>query len=241
MDASGGALDARVEEVFWPLVEALLDPYGLAGVAVAVVREGGVVVRGFGVRDLRTREPVTTRTLFHLASVSKPFVATAVVSLGLGLDAPATRWIPELVLADGRQDELTLRRLLSHTSGLGDVSDYGWVDPQHGDDALLDLARSLAGWRLQASRGRCSPTPTPGTSCSGWSSRARQGRASKRRCAGCCSTRWACGRARSCAPRYPRSALPRPTSAGRSRCRTTPTPTPAGTPRARRSTPTPTR
>ncbi len=153
VDDASGALDARVEEGLWPLVEALLEPFGLAGVAVAVVRDGEVVLRGFGVRDLRTLEPVTTRTMFHLASVSKPFVATAVVSLDLDLDAPATHWIPELVLADGRQDELTLRRLLSHTSGLGDVSEFGWVDPQLGDDALLEFARSLADWRLQREPG----------------------------------------------------------------------------------------
>ena len=80
--------------------------------AVAVVREGEVVARGFGVRDVRTGAPVTPETMFHLASVSKPFVATAVVSLAtaldgreplLDLDAPIVEWVPELTLADGRE------------------------------------------------------------------------------------------------------------------------------------------
>ena len=43
--------------------------------------------------------------------------------------------------------------LLSHSSGLPDVADYGWHDPQLGDDALSEFARSLSGWRLKAEPG----------------------------------------------------------------------------------------
>ena len=151
-----------VEDGLWPLVESFLRSHDAAGVAVAVVRDEEVVARGFGVRDVASGAPVTPETMFHLASVSKPFVATAVVSLATGrdagepvldLDAPITDWVPELVLADGREGEVTARRLLSHSSGLPDVADYGWHDPQLGDDALSEFARSLSGWRLQAEPG----------------------------------------------------------------------------------------
>jgi CubicO group peptidase (beta-lactamase class C family) len=100
--------------------------------------------------------------MFHLASVSKPFVATAVVSLAtdrdagepaLDLDAPIIEWVPEFTLADGRADKITARQLLSHSSGLPDVAEYGWHDPQLGDDALSEFARSLSDWRLQAQPG----------------------------------------------------------------------------------------
>jgi CubicO group peptidase (beta-lactamase class C family) len=159
---STGRLRGSVEEGLWPLVQTLLDSHDTAGVAVAVVRDEEVVARGFGVRDLGSREPVTPETMFHLASVSKPFVATAVVSLAapphdgepqLDLDAPITAWVPELTLADGREGEVTARGLLSHTSGLPDVADYGWHDPRLGDDALSELARSLSAWRLQSEPG----------------------------------------------------------------------------------------
>jgi CubicO group peptidase (beta-lactamase class C family) len=151
-----------VEEHLWPLVVALFASHDVAGLAVAVVREDEVVSRGFGVRDVRTGAPVTPETMFHLASVSKPFVATAVVSAAqardgaepmLDLDAPIGAWVPEFTLADGRQGEVTARGLLSHTSGLPDVSEYGWHDPQLGDDALSDFARSLSQWRLKADPG----------------------------------------------------------------------------------------
>jgi CubicO group peptidase (beta-lactamase class C family) len=151
-----------VEECLWPLVETFLGSHDVAGLAVAVVCDGEVVSRGFGVRDVGTGAPVTPETMFHLASVSKPIVATAVVSLAsardadgstFDLDAPIVAWVPEFTLADGRAGEVTARGLLSHSSGLPDVSDYGWHDPQLGDAALSEFARSLSGWRLQAEPG----------------------------------------------------------------------------------------
>jgi CubicO group peptidase (beta-lactamase class C family) len=146
----------------WPLVETFLESHPAAGVAVAVVGAEQVASRGFGVRDVGSGEPVTPETMFHLASVSKPFVATAIVSLAtasdggppvLDLDAPVTDWVPEFSLADGRAAEVTARGLLTHTSGLPDVSEYGWHDPQLGDDALSQFACSLSDWRLQADPG----------------------------------------------------------------------------------------
>ncbi len=162
MTAGRGSIRERVERGLWPRIKAFLDTYETAGLSVAVVSDEEVVTRGYGVRDVRTGALVTPQTMFHLASVSKPFVATAIVSLAmetedgraaLGLDAPITDWVPELTLADGRADEVTARRLLSHTSGLPDVTDYGWHQPQLGDDALSALARSLSHWRLQSEPG----------------------------------------------------------------------------------------
>ena len=100
MTGGEGRLRASVEERLWPLVETVVGWPEVAGLAVAVVREGEVVSRGFGVRDVGTGAPVTPETMFHLASVSKPFVATAIVSLALArepgapvldLDAPIVR------------------------------------------------------------------------------------------------------------------------------------------------------
>ena len=162
MDVEAGGLRGGLEHGLWPLVETLLGWHEVAGLAVAVVRDEEVVARGFGVRDVRTGAPVTPETMFHLASVSKPFVATAVVSLAiardasepvLDLDAPITDWVPEFTLADGRAGEVTARRLLTHSSGLPDVLDYGWHEPQLGDDALSEFARSLSDWRLKSEPG----------------------------------------------------------------------------------------
>ena len=157
-----GRLHQSVTEVLWPLVETLVGSHEVAGLAVAVVRETTSSSRGFGVRDVGSGAPVTPETMFHLASVSKPFVATAILSLAtarnadkpvLDLDAPIVEWVPELTLVDGREGDVTARHLLSHSSGLPDVADYGWHDPQLGDDALSEFARSLSGWRLMTEPG----------------------------------------------------------------------------------------
>lgn len=76
-----------MEKNLWPPIETLVASHEVAGLAIAVVRAGEVVSRGFGVRDVGTGEPVTPETMFHLASVSKPVVATAVVSLATARDA----------------------------------------------------------------------------------------------------------------------------------------------------------
>lgn len=157
-----GVLRGSVEAGLWPVIDDLLGWHEVAGLAVAVVRDDEVVARGFGVRDVGSGAPVTPETMFHLASVSKPFVATAIVSLAMNpaagesllvLDAPISEWVPEFTLADGREGEVTARGLLSHTSGLPDVTDYGWHDPQLGDEALSEFARSLSDWRLQSEPG----------------------------------------------------------------------------------------
>ncbi|SDR93812.1 serine hydrolase domain-containing protein [Agrococcus carbonis] len=157
MSPEDAALDRLLAERLWPWVEQVMDAWALPGVAICAVRGEAVVARGFGTRDVRTGEPVTGDTLFHLASISKPFVATAALQLvddgALELDAPIAPLLPELRWADERARGITLRHLLSHRSGLGDVHDYGWDDPEFDDDALARFAAEVAGWRLERDPG----------------------------------------------------------------------------------------
>ncbi|MGH8252006.1 MAG: serine hydrolase domain-containing protein [Steroidobacteraceae bacterium] len=95
------------------------------GAAVLVVQDGAPLARrAYGFADLEQRVPVTPATNFRLASVSKQFTAAAVLLLAedgrLGLDEPARKWLPSLPPA---ADAVTLRQLLTHTSGLIDYED----------------------------------------------------------------------------------------------------------------------
>lgn len=97
---------------------------GAPGVVVAVVRDGEVVGRGvFGVSDTATQTAVTASTPFQLASATKPFTATGVLLLvadgRFGLDDPIGGLLPGLPSA---WRLVTVRQLLSHTSGLPDVT-----------------------------------------------------------------------------------------------------------------------
>lgn len=91
--------------------------------ALAEVRDGRAVWRGVGgVAEVGTRHPVPVTGRFRIGSISKTFLATVVLQLvaegRLGLDDPLDAWLPGEV-PDG--DRITVRELLSHTSGLYDV------------------------------------------------------------------------------------------------------------------------
>jgi CubicO group peptidase (beta-lactamase class C family) len=65
-------LKAVLEAKLQPFVQDVVASFGLAGLAIGIVKSGELVyMQGFGVRSLNTQEPVTPRSLFQLASVSK--------------------------------------------------------------------------------------------------------------------------------------------------------------------------
>lgn len=122
--------------------------FDLPGLAVGVVQDGQVAYTGaWGVRSIATQEPVTPQSLFHMASVSKLFVATAVMQLweqGLvELDAPVVRYLPYFTLADERHTAITVGQMLSHTAGMPDVEDYHWDQPEYDAGAAERFVRSL--------------------------------------------------------------------------------------------------
>lgn len=92
------------------------------GRAVTVVRNGEVVLsRGYGRAQLEYHVPVTGRTVFHVASLSKQFTAFAALLLAregkLDLDADVRTYVPE---APDFGQPITVRQLVHHTSGLRD-------------------------------------------------------------------------------------------------------------------------
>jgi CubicO group peptidase (beta-lactamase class C family) len=100
----------------------------IPGVAVALVRDGRVVWEGgFGVRNTLTREPVTAQTVFELASISKvvsAYVALRLEEIGdLELDRPAALYLSDPYLESSEwHDAITVRQLLSHSSGLPHIA-----------------------------------------------------------------------------------------------------------------------
>lgn len=103
--------------------------------AVVLVRQDGqpIYTRAAGLADRESRAPMREEALFRLASVSKLFVATAAMVLvgqgKLDLDRPITQWLPSFEPRfEGKPAALSLRHLLTHTSGLG----YGFLEPEDG-------------------------------------------------------------------------------------------------------------
>lgn len=122
-----GTLDAVLSQA--------VDRGQVAGAVVMVAHDGQVVYhKSFGSSDRESGAPMRTDTVFRLASMTKPIVSAAALALAdqgqLSLDDPVTRWLPEFSprLPDGKPTAITVRHLLTHTSGLG----YGFLEPKDG-------------------------------------------------------------------------------------------------------------
>ncbi|HSK04918.1 MAG TPA: serine hydrolase domain-containing protein [Kofleriaceae bacterium] len=122
------ALARRVDAV----IDGALAAQQLVGAVVLIARDGKLVyARAAGLADREAKQAVREDTLFRIASMTKPIVSVAALALidrgKLSLDEPITKWLPDFrpKLADGRAPAITVRHLLTHTSGLG----YGFLQP----------------------------------------------------------------------------------------------------------------
>ncbi len=100
-----------------------LKDWNIPGLAIAIVKDGKtVVMKGYGVKDVETKEPVDENTLFMIASNSKLFTATSIAQLDyykkLSIDDKVSKYIKGYELYDKNTTELvTIRDLLSHRIG----------------------------------------------------------------------------------------------------------------------------
>jgi CubicO group peptidase (beta-lactamase class C family) len=108
-------------------IDALMLAYQGAspGASVIVLQDGHAVFRkSYGFADLEAQVRATPATNYRLASMTKQFTAAAILLLAedgkLSLDDPVKKWLPTLPAA---ADRMTLRHLLTHTSGLIDYED----------------------------------------------------------------------------------------------------------------------
>ena len=111
-----------------------------------------VYANGFGVGKLGSDEPVTPDSVFAMGSVAKTPVAMAIMQLvedgKIDLDAPVTKYLPYFTLADPDAGAITIRQLLSHTSGMPDTIDwlaeYQDKNKRIDEGVLDDYVRSLS-------------------------------------------------------------------------------------------------
>ncbi len=121
------ALSARVDSV----AEAVLARTGVPSASVAVVRDGALAyAHAYGDARLEPKEPATTDMRYAIGSISKQFAAASILMLQqegkLSLDDPVARFLPDLTDAS----QVTIRELLSHTSGYQDYWPQDYVPPE---------------------------------------------------------------------------------------------------------------
>jgi CubicO group peptidase (beta-lactamase class C family) len=119
--AQGSPDSAYVDQV----VERARQAFDVPGIAVAIVKDGNVVLaKGYGVRKAGSPEPVTAQSLFRIASNTKAFTTGALAMLvderKIRWDDPVIEHMPAFQLYDPYVTrEMTIRDLLTHRSGLG--------------------------------------------------------------------------------------------------------------------------
>jgi CubicO group peptidase (beta-lactamase class C family) len=113
-------LITRLEQTIPPL----MAQGDIPGLSIALVRNAEIVwSRGFGVKNVETKKAVDDNTVFEAASLSKPVFAYAVMKLvdsgKIDLDTPLSKYLPGTydVGDDPRLNQITARRVLSHTTG----------------------------------------------------------------------------------------------------------------------------
>lgn len=132
-------------------VAAFVKEHRLPGAAAGVVHGDELVWSGgYGFADVGQLRAPDARTLYRIASITKTFTATAIVQLRdegrLHLDDPAVAHIPELreaISPFGPVETVTIRRMLSHESGLqGDPPGTDWTQDVYETSVERNLARA---------------------------------------------------------------------------------------------------
>src|SRR5215471_17739684 len=141
------AADRDAERTVTRHVASIVPPDGAGGVAVALRIEGRSLFFNYGWGDRTNKRPITTDTLFNLASLRKVFEATllaqAVRNGDLGLDDPVAKYVVELQQG-GDIRQVTLGQLATHTSGLLLPQDHPpWPDWGY---TLPEFIHSLNEW-----------------------------------------------------------------------------------------------
>jgi CubicO group peptidase (beta-lactamase class C family) len=139
--ATGVAADAA----YWrSRLAALIARHGVPGAALGILRDGRIIDVAAGVLNRRTHVAATPDSVFNLGSITKVWTATMIMQLvdegALSLDTPVVRVLPEFAVADAAATAaITVRHLLSHTSGIDDM----YAETGRGDDCVARYVAKL--------------------------------------------------------------------------------------------------
>jgi CubicO group peptidase (beta-lactamase class C family) len=129
-------------------IEKILKDWNVPGCGIGiVVKDKLVFVRGYGYRDIEKKLPVTSKTLFQIASNTKLFTATSVGFLveegKLAWDKPVKNYVPQIEFYNNELNtNVTIRDMLSHRTGIS-RHDLMWYNSNFTRKELFDRIRYL--------------------------------------------------------------------------------------------------
>ncbi|MEI4771998.1 serine hydrolase domain-containing protein [Psychrobacillus sp. FJAT-51614] len=144
------AADVLETEEIDEFVTNYIKQNGLPGAAIVIVKDGKLVYeQGYGHDS--NGNPLTAKSKMRLASGSKPITAFSVLQLvdegKLNLDDPVSNYLPEITMDDPNWKQITIRHLLSHTSGIPDPT---IIAPAN---TLKEGVERIRDWKLQSRPG----------------------------------------------------------------------------------------
>ncbi|WP_348797000.1 serine hydrolase [Flavobacterium adhaerens] len=131
------------------LVNRSLTTFNVPGIAVAIVKDGKVVLsKGYGIKSIKTKEKVDENTLFGIASNSKAFTTAALAMLvdegKLKWDDKVVSYLPNFKMYNEYvTNEFTIRDLVTHRSGLGLGAGDLMIWPDGNDFKTKDIIENL--------------------------------------------------------------------------------------------------
>jgi len=130
------AADAPGSDALDALCKKIVDDCVSPSIAVGVMKRGRMIyAKAFGMANLETGTPATANTIYKIGSNTKQFTASAILLLqeagALSVDDPLSRHLPDFPHAA----DVTLRQMLTHTSGLGNFTNT------HPPDKIVQMSR----------------------------------------------------------------------------------------------------
>lgn len=133
---------------FDAFVEKEMKNWKVPGAAIAIIKDDKVILaKGYGYADVKTKRPVTTRTVFPIASITKSFTVSTLAVLAkqgkLEWDKPVREYLPDFRLYDDvLTARVTPRDLVTHRTGLP-RHDAAWYNSSRSREELYQRLRYL--------------------------------------------------------------------------------------------------
>ena len=149
---------APSDKVIASRIQAYLQPFGETGnlIGTVLVARGGRILfrQSYGMANYELNVPNSSLTRYHIASVSKPFTATAILQLQeqgrISVSDPVSKYVPGFP----NGDRITLDHLLTHSSGIPDINGLEGIDTfERSPHTLEQVIAKFAGLPLEFAPG----------------------------------------------------------------------------------------
>jgi CubicO group peptidase (beta-lactamase class C family) len=139
-------------------LDQFLESYQIPGIGVGICYNNEIIYQKVkGIADVTKGNGLTLDSIFPMASISKVFSAMAGMQLAeqgrIDAEGSILQYLPGFSPEDPRYAEISMKHLLSHTSGIPDLTDYDWLNPRYDDAAAASYLKEIESVPLFADPG----------------------------------------------------------------------------------------